>query len=727
RLSICTCSRTGRHLATFTRRPGSSLYTLTTASAQVAKSGQVITSSQVSRSGQLAASFSCRVLSHQSLLWHHRLGHPSLPRLRSMHSHLLISGLPRSLPSLPCSPAPPCLPRVKGRQRAAPHVKTVIFPLTTAPLQTLHMDVWGPAPVGGTDQERYFLLVVDDYTRYTTIFPLHCKADVSGVLIPWICATRLQLRDRFSRDLPVLRLHSDRGETLPTLRWTGRVGDASVFRVWGALSLVRDTTASKLSPRTLCYGLAPSGVSQVDPPPLVEPLEISSDSSGPAEGGDPTADDTAAIRRSPCLETPPGFPPRLSSPPPQPAAVDSGAETAGAEPGRVEVETEVSGGVATGDAGSGGAENGGAASPGGDGGSCHASVGGTSPGGAGGTAGGTSGAAGAGGAGLGGLASAGGAGGVGGAAGAGGTRGATGARGTGAAGAVGAGATGAGSAGGAGGTAGAGGSKGATGAGGTGATSPTGPRGAGGAGGTTGARGTGAAGAGGAGAAASARGAGTSTAGAPTEFPVAGTTPPLLFPQLLPHSPLPAPAPYTAVTDSLYERREPETRASTPERQEPKTHASTPGRREPETRASIRCRVPRVHRSCAPGVPGTHDMTLHPSSVPRRVACLHLLSLLFSLTAMDAEMASWKSTGTYVDEVPPPGANIVYGMWIFRVKRPPSSPPAFKARYVARGFTQRDYEPHSLDFSTAFLQGSLHEAIWLRRPSSFTGSFPEGT
>ncbi|CAI7890158.1 unnamed protein product, partial [Closterium sp. NIES-53] len=57
--------------------------------------------------------------------------------------------------------------------------------------------------------------------------------------------------------------------------------------------------------------------------------------------------------------------------------------------------------------------------------------------------------------------------------------------------------------------------------------------------------------------------------------------------------------------------------------------------------------------------------------------------------AMDAEMASWKSTGTYVDKVPPPGANIVSGMWIFRVKRPPGSPPAFKARYVARGFSQR--------------------------------------
>ncbi|CAI7858933.1 unnamed protein product [Closterium sp. NIES-53] len=124
-------------------------------------------------------------------------------------------------------------------------------------------------------------------------------------------------------------------------------------------------------------------------------------------------------------------------------------------------------------------------------------------------------------------------------------------------------------------------------------------------------------------------------------------------------------------------------------------------------------------------------------------------------TAMDAEMASWKSTGTYVDEVPPPGANIVSGMWIFRVKRPPGSPPVFKARYVARGFSQRegvdffqtfsptskmttlrvllhiaaqrDYELHSLDFSTAFLQGSLHKEIWLRRPPGFTGSFPPGT
>ncbi|CAI7835991.1 unnamed protein product, partial [Closterium sp. NIES-53] len=87
------------------------------------------------------------------------------------------------------------------------------------------------------------------------------------------------------------------------------------------------------------------------------------------------------------------------------------------------------------------------------------------------------------------------------------------------------------------------------------------------------------------------------------------------------------------------------------------------------------------------------------------------------------------------------------------VKRPPGSPPVFKARYITRGFSQRhgvdffqtfsptpkmttlwvllhvaaqrDYELHSLESSTAFLQHTLHKEIWLRRPRGFTGSFPE--
>ncbi|CAI7898479.1 unnamed protein product [Closterium sp. NIES-54] len=53
-------------------------------------------------------------------------------------------------------------------------------------------------------------------------------------------------------------------ETTPTLWWTGKVGDASVFRVWGSRAFVCDASADKLSSRAVpCVFLAP--------PPLTQP------------------------------------------------------------------------------------------------------------------------------------------------------------------------------------------------------------------------------------------------------------------------------------------------------------------------------------------------------------------------------------------------------------------------------------------------------------------------
>ncbi|CAI7895408.1 unnamed protein product [Closterium sp. NIES-53] len=48
-------------------------------------------------------------------------------------------------------------------------------------------------------------------------------------------------------------------------------------------------------------------------------------------------------------------------------------------------------------------------------------------------------------------------------------------------------------------------------------------------------------------------------------------------------------------------------------------------------------------------------------------------------------------------------------------------------RVLLHVVAQRDYELHSLDFSTAFLQGSLHEEVCLHHPSAFTGTFPPET
>ncbi|CAI7774054.1 unnamed protein product [Closterium sp. NIES-54] len=385
-------------------------------------------------------------------------------------------------------------------------------------------------------------------------------------------------------------------DTSPTLPWTGEVNDASAFRVWDALSLVRDTTAGKFGCTLLALSTASSLASPPTPRPgsfttlpcaascphktspltsqstSTVPLIFSSPPAAPlpgprsplgrtlppqgpapsAEGHDPAADDTTATRRSPRLETPPGFPPRPPSPPPQPVAVDSGAVgggvTGGADSGGAGPRVTNSRGAESGGAGSGGA-----ASPSG-GGVVGALAGGSSVGqqqhaGAWSTGAGGAGAVGARGAGGTGAAGIGGA-------------GARGARGAGAGGARGAGAAdargdGDASAGGAG----VEGARGA-GAGGAGGTRATGAAGAG----ATGARGAGAGGSG-----------GTGAGGVGDRV--------------------------SCTTGSLAKRREPESRFA--------SHDRT---------------VSRACRPHPPPVPGMHIMALRPSSVPQRVALLSPLA-----------------------------------------------------------------------------------------------------
>ncbi|CAI7886151.1 unnamed protein product [Closterium sp. NIES-54] len=586
--------------------PGSSLYTMTTASAQVSASSEVAASSQVSPSGPLAASCSCRVLSHKTLLWHHQLGHPSLPRLRSMHSRLLVLGLPKSLPPLPRSPSPPCLPCVEGRQRAAPHS---LFPPTTAPLQTLHMDVWGLAPVRGMDQERYFLLVVDDYTPYTTVFPLRNKADVR-----------------------------DPGE--------GSGG----AEIRGAASPSRLET---LSPQQLHEWVVWRGCSRA----------------GASSFGGP------------------------------------GAASAGGAGGAVGV-----GGI-------GAAGAGGAVGAGGAGGAGAAGARGASAIGAGG-----SGAVGAG--------------------------GAAGARGAGAA-----------AGGGAGGAAGAGGA-GVAGAGGAGGAAAISVGGAG----VAGAGGAGAASAGGAGGAASAGDAGAAGAGGAAAASAGGTGATCVLRHLLG---LPPAA--TDFPESLTERREPETRASTPvcARRVARPRApAVPGTHVMALRNSSvphRVILPSPHASSLPHVldPEFDSVRATNPTVTRFLAtCVTDLAFWSpAMTALVAEIVDLAAmcrldyTASLVsgsDCPPSVGSETALGCDVIEDKQfaleylavasphltamllcPEGDPDALNIptlRSHAEAISaQHEYELQSIAFSTPFLQGSLHEAIWLRRPSGFTGSFPEGT
>ncbi|CAI5940468.1 unnamed protein product [Closterium sp. NIES-64] len=87
---------------------------------------------------------------------------------------------------------------------------STVLPCPAAPSGTLS-SLYLPLFSTNLGRERYFLLVVDDYSRYTTVFPLCGKGDVTEVLIDWIRAACLQLKESFGSDFPILRLHSDRG------------------------------------------------------------------------------------------------------------------------------------------------------------------------------------------------------------------------------------------------------------------------------------------------------------------------------------------------------------------------------------------------------------------------------------------------------------------------------------------------------------------------------------
>ncbi|CAI7831994.1 unnamed protein product [Closterium sp. NIES-53] len=636
-------------LVTTTTSGGTSLYTLATEPPQFAASAQV------SASGQVAASCSCRLLSHQTLLWNHRLGHPSLPRLRGMHSRFLVFGLPRSLPPLPPSPALPCLPCVEGRQRAAPHSSS--FPLTTAPLQTLHMDVGGEF---STDLLRDFCRgegILQSFTLPDSpqqngiaehrigLFMEVARTSMIHAAAPhflWPFAVRyaahqLNLWPRVS--LP---------ETSPTLRCMGKVGDASVFQVWGSRAFICDTSADKLSTRAIpCVflGFVPDA-------PGWQFYHPTSRRVLPSQ--DVTFDESVPFYRLfPYRYAPPPPPPLFLAPgpppvdplPPQglalsgvsqvdhlsgtalvqiavgsgaaPGTASGGATSGGAEPGGAGCEGAGSGGAEPEGVEPGGVESGDAASSGGP--ACasprlssqqlhewlvrraHCRSGALGAGGAGATGAGGAGAIGAGGATI--TAKAGGTGGAA-ATGPGGAR----TSGAGAAGTGGVGCAGAGDP-----T-----EPGAAGAGGAGAGGAgVGGPGAGGAGAAgAGVGGTGVGGAGGAGAGAvdpGAGGAGGTVRPRPYLVPLlqqvlgvpscTGLPPPFLCPPpdqsqppLQPASPLLAPSPYTEQSGGLTESREP---------------ASCPI-------SSVRTarRAPRLR---PPPFSGMHVMALHPSSVPLRV------------------------------------------------------------------------------------------------------------
>ena len=116
-------------------------------------------------------------LSSDVNVWHNKLGHPSPQTLTKILTNANIS---HSLKNLEF-----CSACQLGKNHRLP------FPLSQTraiqPLALIHTDIWGPSHVVSKDSYRYYIVFMDDYSRFSWVFPLTVKSQAFETFITFKC------------------------------------------------------------------------------------------------------------------------------------------------------------------------------------------------------------------------------------------------------------------------------------------------------------------------------------------------------------------------------------------------------------------------------------------------------------------------------------------------------------------------------------------------------------
>jgi histone deacetylase 1/2 len=128
--------------------------------------------------------------------WHSRLGHPSVAIVRQILSK---NKLPFSRDSSIQSVCDSCQ---KAKSHQLPY--SVSTSVSTAPLQLIFSDVWGPAPTS-VGRHDYYVSFIDDYSKFTWIYLLKKKSDVFSAFVNFQKLVERKL------DCKILTVQSDWG------------------------------------------------------------------------------------------------------------------------------------------------------------------------------------------------------------------------------------------------------------------------------------------------------------------------------------------------------------------------------------------------------------------------------------------------------------------------------------------------------------------------------------
>ncbi|XP_056860048.1 uncharacterized protein LOC130508513 [Raphanus sativus] len=114
------------------------------------------------------------MIGQDSQTWHRRLGHPSIAKVETLYPLL---NVPHSKMNKDHSGV--CHACHLAKQKRIPF--KLRENMSSNAFDLLHIDTWGPFAETCVDGSRYFLTIVDDYSRATWIFLMRAKSDVLDI------------------------------------------------------------------------------------------------------------------------------------------------------------------------------------------------------------------------------------------------------------------------------------------------------------------------------------------------------------------------------------------------------------------------------------------------------------------------------------------------------------------------------------------------------------------
>lgn len=107
-------------------------------------------------------------------VWHQRLGHPSSRVLRQILKLCSISDKSNERGDF-------CEACKYGKAHRLPYQASQFQ--ANKPLELIHSDLWGPAPLQSTNGFQYYVAFLDDDSRFTWIYRLKSKGKTSAIFL----------------------------------------------------------------------------------------------------------------------------------------------------------------------------------------------------------------------------------------------------------------------------------------------------------------------------------------------------------------------------------------------------------------------------------------------------------------------------------------------------------------------------------------------------------------